>query len=182
MNNKYKINFKSKFTQILYASFCNFVCCVIFGTLIFAITAAIGIWVFDTDLLNREFITAYCIALFTIFLILDIIYSVKAKYIEINHSRLIINFRYYEFGIGGYAKFKNYFNLKDITGYEYCENKDESYNSLNTKNMQPEYKIAAGDYSRPYIAITVNNQYRLLLPVQNAKKLYQELTDNCSID
>lgn len=174
----YKLNLKPK-SAILYAVFNNFVICVIYGALIYSISAVIGIWVLDIDLINKTFIVSFCTALAAAFLLLMIIYAKSKKNVEITSDFLIIDFGYFDYGKGSLAKFKNKINLSDITGCEYFEKEDKEIKKdfayYIENNKYSEYRIVAGDYNKPYISIIVNNKYKLLLPIENAKKLYENI-------
>lgn len=176
----YKLNLKAK-SAILYALFNNFVICVIYGALIFAITTLIGIWILDIDLINKKFIISFCFTLAIAFLLLMVIYAKSKKNVEVTSDYLIIDFGYFDYGKGSLAKFKNKINLSDITDFEYFEKEDKEikrdFAYYVENNKYSEYRIVAGDYNKPYVSITVENKYKykLLLPTENAKELYNTL-------
>ncbi|MCC8073589.1 MAG: hypothetical protein LIO62_05630 [Clostridiales bacterium] len=166
---RFKIKYKSKTVNALYAALNNFEICILFGTLIFAILSLFLSSVFDYDTINVRFLSAYCIIVFAVFIILMCIYFCTEKGVKIDNSLLTINLGYYGFGKVEIAGFNKKIKLTDIEEYKIT-------NESNTiKSERPVYKIISGDYSGDYLEIDIYNSRRILLPAENAEELYNKI-------
>lgn len=179
---RYKINYKSKVGAAAYAALNTACMCILYGTLIFALSAGVAIWIFDADIINTRVVISFCAAAIAVFSAIMIYYLLSEKYAELTPDSLIIKTGYYEFGTGSYFKFTNKLSLSNISECKYIRPENEGESICNPQfkiNDRVRFKISAGDYSKPYIEIIYDIGHSLLLPVENAEQLYNELSAAC---
>lgn len=181
MRYKLNLNKKKSLFGVLFQYFCNF---IIWGIFLYAAVAGVLCWFTDFDIFdNRYFLKSVIISLLIyllIYITLIVIYIKASKDVVFDNEGLVIHFGYTDISKGSYAKIKRVIKYNDITDFEYIDEeikKDFSY-YINCK--YPELDVFGGKYKEPYVAITIKDRRKLLLPVENAKEFYNELTQRLS--